>query len=134
MLDSFAERARTGGEYPENSAPFVSPALATLGRIADRMKAGVDPNLLKTRPLVFASITDRHNHYQFQGDGSREHPTLYNRDVLALLPFQVSRRRFVIPYYVMTRDIRKELAPEEYTDAGSRTRRAPRPWSARTIR
>ncbi len=32
--------------------------------------------------------------------------------MLALLPFQVNATRFVIPYYVVTRDIRRDL-PEE---------------------
>ncbi len=33
------------------------------------------------------------------------HPTLYDRDVLAVLPFQSSPTKFVIPVYVMTRDL-----------------------------
>ena len=57
------------------------------------------------------TATARHS---FQGDPSdlRARPPLFDRDVLALLPFQVNATRFVIPYYVVTRDIRRDL-PEE---------------------
>ena len=39
---------------------------------------------------------------------------LYNREVLAFLPFQVDDNRFVASVYVMTRDISAELAPAPY--------------------
>jgi hypothetical protein len=61
------------------------------------------------------SISDKHDHYQFVGDGTAAHPNLYNRDVFAFLPYQVNSKRFVIPYYVMTRDVTKDLPPEQFT-------------------
>jgi hypothetical protein len=79
------------------------------------MNQQVDANLTSTRPLQVASISDTHDHYQFAGDGTTAHPNLYNRDVFAFLPFQVNARRFIIPYYVMTRDITKDLPPEQFT-------------------
>jgi len=42
-------------------------------------------------------------------------PPLYDRDVLAMLPFQVNARKFIIPYYVMTRDIRRGLPEKAFT-------------------
>jgi hypothetical protein len=78
------------------------------------MKAGIDPALSKTRPISVQSIRESHNHVQFSGDGTPAHPALYNRDVFAILPFQVNARRFVIPYYVMTRDVIKQLGEERY--------------------
>jgi hypothetical protein len=48
---------------------------------------------------------------QFAGDGTADHPPLYNRDVLAFLPFQVHARRFVIPIYVMTSNLAKNYKP-----------------------
>jgi hypothetical protein len=42
------------------------------------------------------------------------HPPLYDRDVFAFLPYQVNSTRFVIRYFVMTRDIRKPLAGEAF--------------------
>ena len=35
--------------------------------------------------------------------------------MFAFLPFQVNPRRFVIPFYVMTRDVKRDLAPETFT-------------------
>ena len=50
----------------------------------------------------------------FDGDGTPEHPPLYHRDVLAILPYQVSDRRFVLACYVMTRDVAVSLPPEAF--------------------
>lgn len=57
------------------------------------------------RQLKLDSIAQEGNHAQFAGDGTAAHPTLYDRSVLAVLPFQTSPKRFVIPVYVMTRDM-----------------------------
>jgi hypothetical protein len=57
------------------------------------------------RQLKLLSIAQEGNHAQFSGDGTAAHPSLYDRDVLAVFPFQSSPRRFVIPVYVMTRDL-----------------------------
>jgi len=60
-------------------------------------------------------VSDTHNHWQFAGDGTAAHPTLYDRDVFTFLPFQVNAHRFVIPYYVMTRDVLAPFKPEQFT-------------------
>lgn len=103
--------------YPANDEPYTSPALSTIGRMVQQMEKNLDARLTQTRPLQIDSITDSHNHIQFKGDGTAAHPSLYNRDVFAFLPYQVNSRRFVIPYYVMTRDVMKNLDPEQYTVA-----------------
>ena len=54
------------------------------------------------RQLKLLSITQTGNHAQFTGDGTPAHPNLYDREILAVLPFQSSPTRFVIPIYVMT--------------------------------
>ena len=79
------------------------------------MKQNLDPTLTRARQLQLDSIGDTHNHMQFAGDGTAAHPNLYNRDVFAFLPYQVNSHRFVIPYYVMTRDVTKDLSPEKFT-------------------
>jgi hypothetical protein len=78
------------------------------------------------RSLSVLRIGDSARRRQFAGDGSARHPSLYDRDVLAVFPFQVSSRRFVVATYVMTRDIvhayagrdsspaRFDLPPERY--------------------
>jgi hypothetical protein len=67
------------------------------------------------RQLSLVSIRQEGDHAQFAGDGTAAHPPLYDRDVLAVLPFQASPTRFVIPVYVMTRDLLtlyEPLAPD----------------------
>ncbi len=82
--------------------------------------------LRRTKPLKLHRISDRHDHRQFAGDGTKGHPPLYNRDVLGFFPFQVRRGEYVAAVYVMTRNLAKpyrrgahpgrfDLPPERYT-------------------
>ena len=71
---------------------------------------GPDP-----RQLTLLSIAQDGNHAQFTGDGTAAHPSLYDREVLAVLPFQSSPTRFVIPVYVMTRDLLTLYEPDAPT-------------------
>jgi hypothetical protein len=57
------------------------------------------------RQLKLISISQNGSHSQFAGDGSAAHPNLYDHSLLAVLPFQSSPTHFVIPVYVMTRDL-----------------------------
>jgi hypothetical protein len=115
VKDNFLQYSRTHSVYPTNDRAYVSPALKITGRIVAQMKRNLDSNLTKTRQLRLDSIRDTHNHLQFVGDGTTAHPNLYNRDVFAFLPYQVNPQRFVIPYYVMTRDVTKDLPPKKFT-------------------
>jgi hypothetical protein len=63
------------------------------------------------RQLKLLSIDQKGNHAQFTGDGTAAHPNLYDREVLAVLPFQSSPTHFVIPVYVMTRDLATLYTP-----------------------
>jgi hypothetical protein len=49
------------------------------------------------RQLSLLEIGDYAGNKQFEGDGTADHPPLYNREVLAFLPFQVMSSQFVIP-------------------------------------
>ena len=115
VQDNFLEYARAHTDYPADAAAYTSPALRVMARMAAKMKERMDPALVRTRSLRVEAITDIHDRYQFAGDGSPEHPPLYDREVFAFLPFQANGTRFAIPYYVMTRDVRKPLQPEEFT-------------------
>jgi hypothetical protein len=64
------------------------------------------------RQLQIVSIAQQGEHAQFAGDGTAAHPPLYDRDALAVLPFQSSPTRFVIPIYVMTRDLLTLYEPD----------------------
>ncbi len=79
--------------------------MTAVGRLADAFSgatAGVD------RSLSLDALTDFKGNVQFEGNGTAKYPPLYNRDVFAFLPFQVTDSRFVIPVYVMTRNVVKE--------------------------
>jgi len=117
LKQEFVDRTRTERTYPVEDAAWTSPALMAVRRIVDRMREGLDVKLQNTRPLELLSIADSHGAIQFQGDPKdlRARPTLFDRDVLAVLPFQVNARRFVIPFYVMSRDIRRDLPEEAFT-------------------
>jgi len=119
LKQDFATRTLTDKTYPADDTTWTSPALLAIRRISAHLSDGLDANLSQTRPLNLVSIQDTHNAKQFDGDPNdpTAHPPLYDRDVLALLPFQVNARKFVIPYYVVTRDIRRDLAPEKFTVA-----------------
>lgn len=114
----FRDYSQKNTAYPKDDAPLTSPALLVTRRIVERMKQGMDAKLAlaKTRPLQVVSVTDTHHHFQFAGEANDpKHPPLWNRDVFVFTPFQVNARRFVIPYYVMTRDVKKSLPPEQYS-------------------
>lgn len=107
--------AQPGAVYPDNDDTYVSSPLRMLDRMVNHMNRQIDSALRQTRQLQVVSIRDVHDHVQFRGKGTEAYPDLFDRDVLTLLPFQSNSRRFVIPYYVMTRNITKDLAPEEFT-------------------
>ena len=115
VTHKFAEYAKNNSEYPEKPQAYTSPALKVMERISSRMRKGLDRDLKDTRSLEVRSLSDTHDSYQFQGDGTPAHPPLYDRDMFAFLPFQVNGSRFVIPYYVMTVDVLKTLPPEKFT-------------------
>ena len=59
----------------------------------------------RPRRVTLGAVSDAHGHRQFDGDGTAAHPPLYDRDVLGFFPYQLDAHRFVIPVYVMTRDL-----------------------------
>jgi hypothetical protein len=61
----------------------------------------------RPRQLRLLSIAQRGNRLQFAGDGTPAHPSLYDREALAVFPFQAAPGRFVIASYVMTRNLDK---------------------------
>ncbi len=98
------------------SRPHAYPGDALAGEILTAFKnmlvrfRGPGPGGAPRR-LKLISITQEGNHAQFTGDGTAAHPSLYDREVLAVLPFQSSPTRFVIPIYVMTSDLLTDYMP-----------------------
>lgn len=115
LQDNFLEYAAGADvSYPNDDRSYTSPTLMVTSNLVNKMKEKLDSNLTQTRSLEVVSIADTHNGFQFAGNGTAQYPNLYNRDVFTFLPYQVNAKRFVIPYYVMTRDIFKDMTAEEY--------------------
>ncbi len=88
--------------YPGDSAG--GPVMAAVSRMM-ATTAGAQP-ISSPRQLTLTAIaSDNDSDVQFQGNGTAAYPPLYNRDVLAFFPFQVSADKFVAGVYVMTRDL-----------------------------
>jgi hypothetical protein len=116
LKQAFANRTIQERDYPADDGPWTSPALQTVRRIADRMRNGLDRGLKQMRKIELLAVTDQHNNKQFDGDPAdlRARPPLLDRDVFAFLPFQVNARKFVTAFYVMTRDIKRDLPAEKF--------------------
>ena len=50
-----------------------------------------------------------------QWAGSGSHPSLYDREVFAVLPIQRSTNAFVVAFYVVTRDMEQDYDPKNFT-------------------
>jgi hypothetical protein len=74
--------------------------------------------LTNPRTLLVATLSDTHGHRQFEGDPATAsqtpdpHPPLYNRECVGIFPFQISDNSFVVPIYVMTRNLGYLYKPE----------------------
>lgn len=137
----------------DESRPGGGPALRALARLTRALRKGRGP-ITSSRALTLERVTDTHGRKQFRGDGTKAHPALYDRDVLAFHPFQVSNRRVAVALYVMTRDLlepqrqafplehprRYDLRPERFrlTIAGvkglGRSLRATDPLTGKRVR
>lgn len=96
------------GAYPGNQAG--GEVLASLHNLLSRFQ-GPGPSAT-ARQLQLLKISQEGDHSQFLGDGTAAHPTLYDREVLAVFPYQVSPTRFVIPAYVMSTNLLTLYEPD----------------------
>lgn len=106
----FQAAGAKGAAYPGDAAG--GETTAAVQRLTAAL-AEAEP-LQQTRRLALRELTDFDGNVQFEGNGTAAYPPLYNREVLAFFPFQVSQRRFVIPVYVMTRNVSEDLPAEPY--------------------
>jgi hypothetical protein len=100
----FYAAASPGWGIVDADAPEGGETLAALRRLTQTLETGAAPISQKLSPML-VSISDTHDHEQFVGDGTPAHPPLYDRDVVAFFPYQVSNGRVVVATYVMTRDL-----------------------------
>jgi hypothetical protein len=85
------------------------PTMTAVRRLTAAL-AGGRP-IRRARQLTLSAVGQLGDAGQFHGNDTAADPSLYNRDVLAFFPFQVSAHRFVSAVYVMTSDI-----SHRYTD------------------
>jgi hypothetical protein len=116
VQDNFLAYTQSNTVYPTNDSPYTSPALAVTGHIVNQMRLEASPTTA-IRQLGVSSVSAIESHAQFHGDGTLAHPDLDDSNVLTILPYQSNPHRFVIPYYVMTRNLADPLTPEPFTIA-----------------
>ena len=120
--------AAMGGEFGmvEGSAPGGGETMTAIRRFTHAFGEGGP--IAEPRSLSLLSVAEQGDWTQFSGDGTQAHPPLYDREVVGFFPFQASPHRFVVPVYVMTRDLatlyqplapasdlaRYDLPPQEY--------------------
>jgi hypothetical protein len=96
----FAAVDANPASYPASLGGRTMQAVARLNAALSGAQPIADP-----RQLTLSAIAQDGNDAQFSGDGTAAHPSLYNRNVLAFFPFQVSQHRFVSAVYVTTSDL-----------------------------
>jgi hypothetical protein len=111
---SFINYITTYSDYPSDPG-YVSPALNLIGNIVTQMENGLDRsiNSSNTRALTVTNISPFGNYTQFAGDGTAAHPSGYDQERFAFLPYQVNAHKFVIPYYVMTANIADAMTVQD---------------------
>jgi hypothetical protein len=109
----FINWAVNNSSYPDET--YTSPTLTLIYNMVRQMGNGLDPsiNSSNTRALTVTDISPFGNYYQFAGDGTTAHPSGYDQERFAFLPFQVNAHKFVIAYYVMTANIANPMAAQE---------------------
>lgn len=97
----FFDKAAATGTYPGVAAG--GEAMVALQRFMKTMKPAT--NVSPVTPITLQSIYDPQGGYQFAGDGTAQHPNLYNADLVQFDPFQLSLHKWVVPTYIMTLDM-----------------------------
>jgi len=115
VLDSFITYAKSSSTYPTDDVTYTSPSLKALNNIVNKLSEGINPTPMPERHVDLVYVADAHNSMIFKGDGTAAHPNLYHREVFVFLPVQVNPKRILCFYYVQTRDIMQDLAPETFT-------------------
>lgn len=118
-FDAYEPEANSFGLLPTNlkelptEARFeavATPPLRALRNLT-RAFAGSVP-LARPAPLSVEVVSLGPESKVFEGDST--HPPLWHREVVAVLPFQLTPQKHCAVLYVMTRDITKPLTPETF--------------------
>lgn len=84
--------------------------LATIKHVTDIFKQGKQVQV--PRALKVVKLVEHKPRLVFAGDDTPEHPSRYNRDDFAVLPFAMDQNRYVVAYYVVTRNMMHEWQPQ----------------------
>ena len=87
----------------------VPAGWAATGWMTKLMRTGEPLDV--TRALRVDSLVEHRPRLVFAGDGTAAHPSRWNRDYFAFLPFQLSAGRFAVPYYVVTLNATQTYRP-----------------------
>ncbi len=87
----------------------AGPQIKALKAVSDLMKSGVP--IETARPLRVEKVTEPEPRLALKGDGTPAHPDQFNRNDLAVLPFQLDQNKFAVAYYVVTRDLTRAWQP-----------------------
>jgi hypothetical protein len=80
------------------------PTMTAVSRMVATLNGA--QNIAHPRQLTLNAVaSDNNTDVQFTGNGTPTYPNLYNRNVLAFFPFQVSQNKFVSAVYVMSSDV-----------------------------
>jgi len=118
-FDAYEEKAGSFGVLPTNlrhltaDVNFEDAATTPMRAIRNLVHAFRGSVALpKTDPLRIEVVALGPQSKVFDGDAA--HPPLWERDLLAVLPFQIDRDRHVIAVYVMSRDAVKPFPPARF--------------------
>lgn len=118
-FDAYEPEATSYGLLPSNlndlppQARFEEVATPPMRAIRNLARAfGGSVPLSRIDPLGVEATSLGPETKVFEGDAT--HPPLWQREVLAVLPFQVNPQKHVVAVYLMTRDALKVLPPETF--------------------
>jgi hypothetical protein len=99
--DFFNSLQSSGGVYPGDNAGGES-----VNAVRRLWEATADSTAITSpKTLNLDSIDDFSGNKQFEGNGSAGFPPLNNRDTLAFFPYQLKDTKFMVPAYIMTRNV-----------------------------
>ena len=107
----FKALEKSDGKLTPEVRALVPSFYKGLAWLTKQMEASTP--LAAPRPLRVDALTEYKPRLMIPGKGTPQHPHRYNRDHFAILPYQVTASKFLIPYYVVTVDASHIWQPEK---------------------
>ncbi|WP_248927129.1 PA14 domain-containing protein [Paenibacillus hamazuiensis] len=99
----YSELKKNNYVLTDSVKQLAGPQLRAVANVTNLIKTG--KKIDTPRALKVDRIVEYKPRLVFEGDGTPEHPDRYNRDDLAVLPYQLDAGKFAIGYYVVTRNM-----------------------------